>query len=374
MLERLAPDHKTIANFRKDNSAAFVGVCAAFVTFARSKNLIGGSVVAIDGSKIRAVASSKAVMGRKQLDELAARQAKDIAIYLHDLDRQDHQDSGHSQADGDVAAALAQLRRQGGKVNDEVQRLVRGGMLVTSEPQAQVMRSLHSAPGYNLQTAVDTDVTHDVNNEGNDQRQLQPMAQAARASLAQARTVIADAGYANGEHLAELAKQGITAYVAPNPGVNNQGAGNLYDKRAFAYDPATDSFICPAGKTLKRKQVYARDKVVIYAAQASDCQACTQKASCTQAKQRCVSRHFHEEALAANAKRVASSPHMMAPRRQTVEHPFGTIKHQILGNARLLRRGLRGATAELSLAVLAYNLKRVSNMTGRQWLLQALGA
>lgn len=143
---------------------------------------------------------------------------------------------------------------------------------------------------------------------------------------------------------------------------------------AFAYDGASDSFLCPTGKRLSRKQVMIRDKVVIYAARPGDCAACTEKPACTQARQRCVSRHFFEDALSDNARRLASHPEMMVIRRQTVEHPFGTIKFQILGNARLLMRGILGAKAELSLAVLAYNFKRACNMKGRAWMLQTLAA
>jgi len=111
---------------------------------------------------------------------------------------------------------------------------------------------------------------------------------------------------------------------------------------------------------------------VVYAAAVQDCQDCSHKDQCTQAERRFVTRHLYEEALQANAQRMAQSPHMMQLRRQTVEHPFADLKHRILGNARLLMRGLNGAKSELSIAVLAYNLKRVFNMKGATWMQQAL--
>lgn len=217
-------------------------------------------------------------------------------------------------------------------------------------------------------------VHHAVCSDTSDVYQLAPMAQGAAQVLGTAPQVVADAGYANGEHLQKLEDAGLTGYVAPARAVNNQADGTLYDRTAFAYDAAQDCFICPADKILKRKQICSADKAVIYAADAKDCGDCSHKNLCTRAKQRFVSRHWYEEALNANAKRVAASPHMMALRRQTVEHPFGTIKHRILGNARLLLRGLAGARAELSLAVLAYNFKRVLNMKGSGWMRQVLQA
>jgi Transposase DDE domain/Transposase domain (DUF772) len=249
-------------------------------------------------------------------------------------------------------------------------------MVVQSEPQSQVMRSLHGAAGYNLQTAVETTshliVAHDVNAEASDQRQLQPMAQAASAVLDKACTVVADAGYANGEQLAALDALGIESFVAVKRGVNNTGDGGLYDRTAFSYDASSDSFICPAGQLLKRKQLSNKDNMVVYAASREDCGVCPKRPQCTGAAQRFVTRHLYEEALQANEKRLAEHPEMMGLRRQTVEHPYGTIKHQILGNARLLMRGIKGAQDELSLAVLVYNLKRAINMKGAAWMRQAL--
>ena len=198
------------------------------------------------------------------------------------------------------------------------------------------------------------------------------MAQAASAALDAPCTVVADAGYANGQQLAALDSQGIQCYVAVNRAVNNQGDGSLYERSAFSYDSQSDSYTCPAGQQLKRKQLSNKDKMVVYAARREDCGACPNKPQCTAAAQRFVSRHLYEEALQANASRLAKHPQMMALRRQTVEHPYATIKHHILGNARLLMRGLSGAQAELSLAVLAYNLKRAINMKGSHWMRQAM--
>ena len=386
LLGRLAPDHKTIAEFRRQNTAALVASCAAFVQFARASRLIRGSTVAIDGSKVQAVASRKAVVGQRELAAQAQRNAQEIAAYLRLLDSRDSEDdqgsdgpAGGPGTPDEVRAALERLKTEGRAIANQAQQLMRSGAstIVNGEPEARPMRSLNSQPGYNLQTAVETQshliVAHEVVCEVNDQRQLQPMAEAASRVLQQPCTVVADAGYANGEHIAALVDaQGITSYVAGSRSVNHQGDGNLYQRSAFVYDPASDSFTCPAGNALKRKQLSRKEKMVVYAAQPSDCADCEQKPKCTTARQRFVSRHLHEEALQGNAGRLAAQPWMMALRRQTVEHPFASIKHLILGNARLLMRHTSGARAEFSLAVMAYNLKRVFNMKGAPWMLQAL--
>lgn len=378
LLGRLVPDHKTIAEFRRCNCQALIAVCAAFVQFARSQRLIAGSIVAVDGSKIRAVASRKAIARQADLAAQAQRNAQEIERYLKLLDSQDSQEGGHSCKAGDVQQALKQLQAQGAAIQGDLQRLAQSGssMVVQTEREAQVMHSLHGAPGYNLQTAVEAQshliVHHEVSAEANDQRQLQPVAEAASQVLDTPCTVVADAGYANGEQIAALGDQGVTTFVAPNRSGNRQADGTLYDRNLFKYDASSDSFTCPTGKLLKRKQLSRKDKMVIYAADRQDCASCPVKQQCTEASQRFVSRHLYDEALQANARRLEQRPDMMLLRRQTVEHPFGTIKHHILGNARLLVRGMKGAQAELSLAVLAYNLKRVFNMKGANWMRRAL--
>lgn len=374
LMGRLAPDHKTISNFRKDNTQPLVAVCAAFIQFARAQKLIGGAQVAIDGTKLRAVASYKAVRGKRDLIEQAQRNAQEIGAYLRLLDVQDKQDQGAVKAT-DIRKALARLREEGQAIQQEVERLKESGSStsVQTEPQARSMHSLRGAPGYNLQSAVDADshliVHHEVTTDGNDQRQLQPMAQAVTQVLDKPCTVIADSGYINAEQIAALDAQGITSYVAPTKLTNPRG---LIEREAFTYDGQADTYTCPAGKLLRRHKVSKTELKVIYIAKPADCGSCAMKPACTNAPQRSITRHIHEQALKANAQRVAANPQMMRLRRQTVEHPFASIKHQIMRNARLLMRGMQGAKAECSLAVLAYNIKRVFNMTGAAWMHQAI--
>lgn len=373
LLGRQAPDHKTIAEFRRRNAHALVAVCAAFVQFARQQKLIAGTTVAIDGTKLRAVASFKAITPKKDLEAQAKRNAEEISAYLRLLDAEDRTESAPECKSEAVRKALQQLQAKGDQIQQQVHELTASGRSakVETEPDARPMRSLHGAPGYNLQAAVETEshliVHHEVTTAANDLRQIQPMAEAASEVLQTPCTALADAGYANGEQIAALGDKGITTYVAENRAVNSH---KLLDRSEFAYDPAADRYTCPAGKLLERHKT--SNKAVIYLAQAADCGSCPMKPACTKAAQRNITRHLYEDALAANAQRVKDKPEMMALRRQTVEHPFGTLKHQILRNARLLMRGLSGAAAECSLAVLVYNIKRVFNLKGAPWMNRAL--
>ncbi len=375
LLGRLAPDHKTIAQFRRCNTDALVAVCASFIDFARRQHLIKSATVAIDGSKVRAVASRKAILSQKVLEQKARRNAEEVASYLKRLDTQDIQEAGGELREADVRRALERLQAEGAQIEQHQQQLasVDKKTLVQSEPEAQVMHSLHKAPGYNLQAAVEASshliVHHQVCCDANDLHQLKPIAQAASQVLGQPCMAVADTGYANGEHIAQLAQQGITTFVAPNSGGNNTG---LFDKASFSFDETKDHYVCPAGKVLKRQRASKQANGVIYGANPKDCGGCALKPGCTRAGSRSVTRNVNEQAIAGNAQRVQEHPEMMVLRRSTVEHPFGSIKNHILVNGRLLRRGLAGAQGELSLAVLVYNIKRVFNMKGSAWMRQAL--
>lgn len=290
-----------------------MAACATFVQFARRQRLIAGATVAIDGTKVRAAASRKSVLRKGALDEQAKRNAQQIEHYLQVLDAQDRQETGGPRAQ-DVRRALEQLQSRKEKIQAEQQKLANHGAktLVKGEPEAQVMGpSLDFAPGYNLQSAVESGshliVAHEVTNAANDLRQLQPMAEVASQALAQPITVVADAGYANGEHIAKLDDKGITCDVATARAVNTRGDGTLYD-RAFSYDDGADRFTCPAGKTLARKCLQREDKLVTYSARPEDCGAYAHKSRCTGAPRRLLTRHLYEDALQANAQRMEQQP------------------------------------------------------------------
>lgn len=367
LLNRLAPDHKTIAQFRRDNGGALKRAGAHFVRFCQDAGLVRGDWVAIDGSKFQAVASPKAVMGREQLRRQQILLEQKMAEYLTVLDTADGEDAGPAIDPAAVRQALARLQDEHtavmamGVALDEHART----HVVTTEPEARHMKG--HGPGYNVQTAVDGAhaliVAHAVTADGTDNRSLQPMAEAARDAL-QVRTldVLADAGYSNGEQAAALEAQGIVPHAPANRAINNQGDGQLFDRTAFTHDAGSDTLTCPAGKTLVRKQLSRRDRTVIYQANPQDCGACPLKAQCTSRARRLVQRHLHDGAL--QRMQTRATPEAMRRRRCTVEHPFAGLKYRIFEQPRFVLRGLAGARTEIAIATLVWNLKRAMRVMG----------
>ena len=320
LLGRLAPDHKTIAEFRRMHREGLTVAGAEWVRLARSVGLVKGEWVAIDGSKFQAVSSVKSVREREALER-----------YLEQLEQSDEQAEVVIDPSA-VAAALEKLRQH-------------------PEPEVGFMRTTQGfIPAYNVQVAVDAEhaliVVQQVTVQAGDNGSLQPMAEAAQAA------------------------KGILPHVPANRGVNSRGDGTLFDRTEFTYQPESDTFLCPAGQTLARKQLMRKDRAVLYAAQPEVCRACPLKSRCTVSPRRIVTRHLHEEALQRMQQRA--TPEAMRLRRATVEHPFATLKYRIFGHPRFLLRGLRGAQTEISLAVAAYNLKRMVNILGGRKLRKAL--
>jgi transposase len=364
LLRRLAPDFKTIADFRRDNGVAIVGACRAFVLLCRDAGLFQARLVALDGSKFRAVASRKRIIGRKQIAEEVTRLDRQIAAYLAELDQAD--DAEPDDAAEAVPVAIAALKARRAELDRLAGRLDAEGraMLVDGEADARPMGhgSGPKPPSYNVQTAVDTDtgliIHHEVTDEPTDDRLLHPMASATRDMLGRAElTVVADAGYSNGAHATACEADGITACAPSNRAVNNQADGRLFDRSAFAYEPDTDSFRCPAGRRLLRKQVHTRKRNIAYVA--TDCSGCALKPRCTRAERRFVKRHLDEGAL--NRMNERADADLMRKRRCAAEHPFATIKRMTAGG-RFLTRNLKGTRAEMALSVLAYNLLRAINI------------
>jgi transposase len=197
-----------------------------------------------------------------------------------------------------------------------------------------------------------------VTDEATDNRMLHPMAEATREVLERdGLTVVADAGYSNGAQASACEADAITACVPANRAINNQGDGTLFYRTAFVYEAGSDSFRCPAGRRLVRKQLHRDTTSVIYAS--NDCSGCALKPQCTTAARRFVTRHLHEEAL--NRMNGRATPDMMHRRRCAAEHPFGTIKRMMAGG-RFLTRNLKGTRTEMALSILAYNMLRAINI------------
>ena len=343
LLGRLYPDHKSIAEFRRMHSDAVTNAGAALVRFARSCGLIKGEWIVIDGSKFRAVANGNSIRDRDALRR-----------YLDGMEQSDAEQQVTIDPSA-VQAAIEKLSRH-------------------PEPEVGFMRIAGgTSPGYNLQTAVDAEhaliVTHAVTLDAADHRCLLPMAEAASEALGKPATlnVIADTGYSNGEHASRCEEIGIVTHVPAKRSVNPHG---LFDRSTFTYQPDGDTIVCPEGKTLTRKQLNRPMRSIRYEASIKDCRACPSRTLCTKSEWRVVSRSLDDDAL--NRMNARATPAAMRLRRTTVEHPFGTIKYRIFGHPRLLLRGLAGAQTEMSLAVMAYNFKRIVKVLGATRTTQAL--
>lgn len=337
LLGRLAPDHKSIAGFRKIHREAVTEAGAELIRFARSIGLVKGEWVAIDGSKFRAVSSSQSVHERKDLER-----------YLERMEQADAEE----EVEIDSAAVVAALEK----------------LKLHPEPEARFMRTpAGKVPAYNVQTAVDAEhaliVAQQVSTEATDNRSLEPMAEAAQAAVSepgQRLNVVADAGYSNGEQAERCESKGIVPHVPANRGVNNRGDGTLFQRSQFLYDEATDTFLCPARQRLHRRQ--RKNRYLVYAAPPEVCGTCPLKSRCTVGKRRLLKKHLQDGVLDRMQQRATAEA--MRLRRSIAEHPFAALKYQIFGHPRFLLRGVNGAQTEISFGVMAYNLKRMINVLG----------
>ncbi len=377
---RLRPDFKTIANFRKDNGLAIRNVCRQFVVLCRKLDLFSQAIVAIDGSKFKAVnnrdrnfTSAKIERRMKQIEE-------SIERYLAAMDTADR-------AEPDVAQAkTARLQDKIAALKEQMQQLKQFQVRMLAAPDQQLSltdpdaRSMNSRGsgivGYNVQTAVDAQhhliVAHEVTNVGTDRGHLVTMAEQARATTGlEELTVVADRGYFSGEEILACDQAGITAFV-PKPLTSNSKAEGRFGKPDFIYIASDDEYRCPAGQRLVRHFTTIEAGMTLNIYWCSVCQSCPIKAQCTTGKERRVRRWEHEAVLDAMQERLDRDPEKMRGRRQTVEHPFGTIKNW-MGSTHFVTRTIERVRTEMSLHVLAYNLKRVMKLLGIGATIEAMG-
>jgi len=379
---RLAPDFKTIANFRRNNGDAIRAACRQFVLICRSLSLFGQATVAVDGSKFKAVNNRD----RNYTAHKAARRIEQVEAsierYLVALDRADCEISDVPEERVDrIREKIAGLRGQ-------MQFLKTMAAQVEASPDRQVSltdpdaRSMNSSGrgtgivGYNLQAAVDTEhhliVAHEVLNEGNDRAQLAPMGRQAQAATgAPELTVLADRGYLNGEQVLECEGTGILPCV-PRVDTSGRAQRGLFTKADFVYDAARDHYTCPAGQQLTKGRTRSdRHGEIDQYRNLTACHACTLRPRCTPEKVKRVKRWKHEDVLDAMQKRLDRMPDAMGLRRQTVEHVFGTLKSW-MGSTHFLTKTLKNVRTEMSLHVLAYNIRRMIGMFGVKSLIKAI--
>jgi hypothetical protein len=376
LLNRVAPDFKTIADFRRDNRAAIGLVCRGFVQWCRLEGLLGAELVAIDGSKFAASSSPQRAWTVDQLKRQAAKLDKRIGEYLGQLDREDAAAPAEEMAPGKTRAALEALLRRRGDLLQAVVLMTGLGLsqVTLGDSDARLMRGARngSVVGYNVQVAVDSQhgliAHHEVTQATSDQNQLAVVAQGAKQALGVERLeVTADAGYGDAEQLKACEENAITPFVPHPRSVNTQG--KYFDKSQFAYQPESDTYTCPAGGTLRYLSASVKKQAISYRGIA--CAACTMKPQCTKAEARWVTRHMHEDALDRAAARMKARPGIMKQRSALAEHPFAIIK-AMMGYPRFLCRSLKAVAAEMDLSITAFNLKRVMNILGPRELIRRL--
>jgi transposase len=382
LVGRLVPDHKTVADFRKDSGHAIRKVCARFVELCREMNLLATASVAIDGSKFKAVNNRDRNFTRAKLERRRAQLEESVARYLSQLDTADRQEPSEA-----LVTKTTRLKEKLAKLGEEMQRLdgLEARMLAAPDHQISLTdpdsRSMATSGrgsgvvGYNVQVAVDTEhhliVTHEVTNVGTDRSQLAHVAKETKAAL-QANTldVVADRGYFSSEEILACEEAGITVTL-PKPMTSNSKAEGRFGKQDFRYVAEEDIYICPAGERLTYRYTNEENGLVLRRYWTNACQSCAIKPSCTTGKERRVTRWEHENLLEAVQRRLDEHPEKMRQRRETVEHPFGTIKAR-MGTTHFLMKTLPRVATEMALHVLAYNLTRVMNIMGPGRLIAAI--
>ena len=381
---RLMPDFKTIADFRKDNGKAIRQVCREFIELCRSLELFTQAIVAIDGSKFKAVNSKDRNDTRASMKRRIARMEQHIERYMSLLDEADKEEpSARDMTVPELEEKIALLKGR-------MQRLKKREREVLAHPDKQISQTdpdsrlmkkggMGSQVSYNIQTAVDTEhkliVAHDVTNAAVDRNQLFPIAGLAQHTLQREEIkALADRGYYKGEAIKDCYDAGIKVLVPKTLTSGNRALGR-FDKEDFHYEVEADQYRCPAGEILQRRfDTVERGKTMqVYFSPESVCRDCKLKPKCTTGGQRRIRRWEHEGLLDVMERELRNTADAMPMRSRTVEHPFGTLKAW-MGSTHFLMRRLKNVRTEMSLHVLAYNLRRMISIMGVVPLIEAIRA
>jgi transposase len=382
LLGRLVPDHKTIADFRKDNGPALRKVCARFVELCREMGLLTTASVAIDGSKFKAVNNRDKNFTRAKVERRRAQLEESVARYLSQLDTADRQEPTEA-----LAVKATRLKEKLAKLTEEMAKLAAYEKRMLASPDQQISltdpdsRSMATSGrgsgvvGYNVQVAVETEhhliVTHEVTNTGSDRAQLANIAKQAKAVLQTDRLeAVADRGYFNSPEILACHEAGITVTL-PKPLTSGAKSDGRFGKQDFVYIAEEDVYRCPAGERLPYRYTNEEAGKVLRRYWTNACPKCPIKSQCTTGPERRITRWEHEHLLEAVQRRLDENPQAMRQRRETVEHPFGTIKAR-MGATHFLTKTLPKVAAEMALSVLAYNLTRVMNIVGIKLLMAAI--
>ena len=378
LTKRLAPDFKTILDFRKDNGEAIRLVCREFVMVCKKAGLLADALVAIDGSKFKAVNNRDKNFTRAKMKRRLQEVEESIDRYLAELAVVDEQepDADKRPFEDKIAALqkeLDRLKKYEVRLHEAPDK-----QLSVTDPDARSMKSRGSGiVGYNVQTAVDPKhhliINHKVTNAGSDRSQLSAIAKQAKEVLGVEKLeVVADRGYYKGEELLACEEADITPYV-PKPLTSGNKAKGLFDRSKFIYKPDDNEYECPAGERLSYRNTWSDKGKIMHRYYSSACHQCPIKSKCTTGTYRNFNRWEREDVMERAEARLEDNADMMAIRRATVEHPFGTLKVW-MGWTHFQTKTLDRVSTEMSLQVLAYNMKRVMNIIGGKALLEVMQA
>jgi transposase len=384
LLRRLTPDDKTIADFRSDNGPAIRKNCARFVELCRKMGLLTKASVAIDGSKFKAVNTRDKNFTKGKIERRRQQLEDSVARYLAQLDTADLQEPSET-----LAAKTAHLKEKLVKLAGEMEKLKAyeaamfaspDGQISLTDPDARSMATSgrgSGVVGYNVQVAGETEhhliIAHEVTNSGSDRSQLANMGAQAKAALGVDELgVVADRGYYNSPEILACHEAGVVVTL-PKPMTSGAKADGRFGKQDFVYIAAEDVYRCPAGEKLIYRFTRFEHGLDLRRCWTTACGACAIKHRCTPAPCRRVSRWEHEDVLEAVQQRLDANPQAMRQRRETVEHPFGTLKMR-MGATHFLMKRLPKVAGEMALHVLAYNFTRVMNIIGVKPLIAAMNA
>ena len=386
LLENLRPDFKTIADFRKDNGEPIKQTVVEFRLWCLSEDLYGREMVAVDGSKFKAVNNSERNFTKKKLAAVIERESAQVAEYLKALeaaDQEEAQEPPEPQLSGaQLREKLSKLKERLSKHEQLEQRLKESGesQVSLTDKDARLMKtSKGSDVCYNVQTVVDSKhkliAAYEVTNDGNDLGQLANMAKQGQEALGVKEvTVLADGGYFDGNTIKECEDSGITTYL-PLPQASAANKHKVFPAEQFSYDQPRDLYVCPQGEelTFRGFETARNKKYRIYRTNA--CSDCPLRAQCTTSKKngRRLRRWVHQPVLERLAERIRGQPELLKERKKLAEHPFGTIK-RAMDQGYFLMKGLKKVTTETSFTVLAYNLKRVINIMGVEKMITSMQA
>lgn len=395
LLKNLRPGYRTIADFRKENWKALKAANRNFVLLMRQLGLVGGGMVAIDGSFFHGDASKASIFTRKRLGDQITRLDQEIEAYGKSLEDNDASEAKKDRADdpgngdggdgSDIGAKMAALMARRSRAQADLARLEENGetQLSLTDPDARLLvKNGQGTAGYNVQIAIDDKhkliVASEVVNDSSDVGQLHAMAKAAREALdAKPPQVLADEGYYSSLELKACEDDGITTYVPVPEGNGRTGKNGRFSLKDFSYDGLADAYLCPAGQLLHRTQgrwENASGRIEIrYASSKATCGACPLKTRCLSPKAatRTVRRWEHEDVLDRHRARMKGAGELMRRRSGIVEHPFGTLKCRA-GYRHFLVRGFDKVRGEWSLMALCYNFTRVLNILGFEGFIAAL--